>query len=278
MLLYNYELSLVYYINASRVSPGEFNYPYDVAICRDTGRVMVADFGNSRIQILDSDLKHIKDITHDGEGNALLRPVGICISNNGDIITSDLALNRVLVYDKTGSYKRDIPGPWDSPWGVTVDDEGLLYVCDRGTHTVKVISKGCNIVRTIGGRGTSPGSFMDPMHITVHGDELVVSDDRCRVLYFTKSGEFIKTLESGIVKKAISLTVSPAGDLIIVDEEVVVVRDGRVLCRVGETGGESWHLYEPQGVAVTNTGQVVVANFGKNNLLVYDMVKNIYAN
>ena len=73
---------------------------------------------------------------------------------------------------------------------------------------------------------------------------------------------------------------SPAGDLIIVDDAgpVTVVRDGRVVCRVGETGGESWHLSGPEGVAVTSTGQVVVVNGGKDNLLVYDMVKKIYAN
>ena len=46
----------------------------------------------------------------------------------------------------------------------------------------------------------------------------------------------------------------------------------------GETGGESWHLDKPRGVAVTNTGQIVVANWWKHNLLVYDMVKKIYTN
>ena len=242
---------------------------------------MVTDAGNSRIQILDNQLQHIKDITHDGDGQALSQPAGICMNNNGEIIITDWAADRVLVYDKTGSYQRDIRGPWDSPWGVTVDDDGLQYVCDRGTYSVKVLDKGCNIIRTIGGRGTSPGSFTDPpRHITVNRDQLVVSDEGGRVLYITKSGEFIKTLESGIVTQATGLTVSPAGDLIIVDEEgrVAVVRDGRVVCRVGETGGESWHLSRPEGAAVTSTGQVVVANWRNSNLLVYDMIKNIYAN
>ena len=242
---------------------------------------MVTDRVNSRVQILDNKLQHIKDITHAGDGKALCHPAGICINNDGDIIISDHIANRVLVYDKTGSHKRDIPGPWYRPLGVTVDDDGLLYVCDTDTYSVKVIDKGCNMIRTIGGRGTSPGTFTNPPdYITVHGDQLVVSDGRGRVNYFTKTGEFINTLKSGVVKKARGMTVSPAGDLIIVDYDgpVTVVRDGRVVCRVGETRGESWQLNRPEGIAVTSTGQVVVVNFGKNNLLVYDMVKKIYAN
>ena len=269
------------YNNVNHVFPVEFNFPRDVAICRDTGRVMVADTFNSRIQILDNKFQHIKDITHDGDGRALSGPACICINNNGDIIISDYIANRVLVYDKTGLYKIHIPGPWCYPWGVTVDDDGLLYVCDIGTCSVKVIDKGCNIIQTINNYNTSPGSFTSPpYYIKVHGDHLLVSDSGGRVYYLTKSGEVIKTLALGIVKRARGMTVNQAGDLIIVDEEgpVTVVRDGRVMCRVGETAGESWHLSRPGGVAVTSTGQVVVANREQHNLLVYDMVKNIHAN
>ena len=242
---------------------------------------MVTDTGNSRIQILDNQLKHINDITHDGDGRALSKPTGICLNNNGDIIISDWGAHRVLVYDKTGLYKRYIPGPWRYPSGVTLDEDDLLYVCDMGTCSVKVIDKGCYIIRTIGGRGKSPGSFTgSPRQITVHGDQLVVADYGGRVYHITKNGEFINTLKSGVVKKARGLNVSPAGDLMVVDDagQVVVVRDGRAVCHVGETGGQSWNLTWPNGVAMTSTSQVVVANWGKHNLLVYDMVKKIYVN
>ena len=211
----------------------------------------------------------------------LSRPLGICINNKGDIIISDYGANRVLVYDKTGLYKRDMPGPWCHPCGITVDTNDFIYVCDQDTYSVKVMDKDGNKIRTFGGEGTSAGKFHDkPRYITVHGNKLLVSDDGGRVYHFTQSGEFIKNMESGMVKDATGLTVSPAGDLIIVDEEgeVVVVSDGRAVCRVGETGAEPWHLAQPQGVAVTSTGQVVVANYGKHNLLLYDMVKKTYAN
>ena len=243
---------------------------------------MVADTYNRRIQILDNKLNHIKDITHAGDGQVLSQPVGICINSKGDIIISDYSAHRVLVYDKTGLYKRDIPGPWRGPDGIAVDNDDTLYICEQDAYRIKVIGKDGGTIRTFGEEGTTAGRFHGyPQFITVYGDQLVISDTTTgRVYHFTMRGEFIRNMESGIVKEATGLTVSPAGDLIIVDEqgEVVVVRDGRVVCRVGETGGESWHLDLPHGVAVTSTGQVVVANYWKHNLLLYDMVKKTYAN
>ena len=250
-------------------------------MCRDTGRVMIADPGNSKIQIFDQQLKHVKDITRDGDGKALSRPARICMNNDGDMIMSDHGSNRVLVYDKTGLYSRELPGPWSGPDGIAVDADDNIYICDRKKYSIKVLDKDGKVIRTFGSQGKSHGSFSNqPLNITVLGDQLVISDQGGRIYYFTKSGEFIKNLEPGIVNAASALTVSPAGDLIIVDHkgEVVVWRDGRAVCRVGETGGESWHLDTPQGVAVTNTGQIVVANWRKHNLLVYDMVKKIYTN
>ena len=278
LILDNVHCCIIITINTvNNVFPGEFNRPFDVAICPDTGRVMVTDHCNSRIQILDNKLKHIKDITQDGDGKSLTYPLGICINNNGDIIISDYGANRVLVYDKTGLYKRDIPGPWLKPWGIAVDSNDVIYVCDQDTYSVKVIDKDGNKIKTFGGEGKTAGKFHDkPGFITIHKDQLLISDNKGRVYHFTMCGDFIKNMESGIVKKARGLTVNPAGDLIIVDYQgdVVVVRDGRAVCRVGE----SWHLAQPQGVAVTCTSQVVVANYGKHNLLLYDMVKKTYAN
>ena len=43
------------------------------------------------------------------------------------------------------------------------------------------------------------------------------------------------------------------------------------MSRVGEWGDKPWQLMWPQGVAVTKTGQAVVANMGNHNLLIYDI-------
>ena len=157
-----------------------------------------------------------------------------------------------------------------------MDNEDNVYICN--INSVKITDKDGKVIITFGGKGTTHGRFSDsPCYSIVYRDQLVVSDTGGRIYCFTKSGEFIKNMASGMVKKARGLTVSLAGDLIIVDEDgpVTVVRDGRAVCRVGEAGGESWHLDSPEGAAVTSTGQVVVVNWGSHNLLLYDALKKI---
>ena len=44
---------------------------------------------------------------------------------------------------------------------------------------------------------------------------------------------------------------------------------------IGECGSEPWQLHNPRGVAVSKTGQIIVANWDNNNLLVYDLVRHI---
>ena len=255
---------LVYYDNVNHVFPGEFDHPHDVAVCPLTGRVMVADAGNSRIQILDAQLRHIKDIRQAGDSNTLSQPRGICINSKGDIIVSYAGANRVLVYDKTGSYTRDIVGPWRDPTGIAVDGDDKLYVCDYGTSSIKVIGNDGKIIRTFRAEETTGGRFTSsPFYITVYGDQVVVSTADGLVYLFTLEGIFIKQLKSGVVWKATGLAAGPSGELIIVDSRgpLIVMREGRVVSRVGKWGGDKpWVMKLHEGVAVTKTGQAVVAN------------------
>jgi hypothetical protein len=107
----------------------------------------------------------------------------------------------------------------------------------------------------------------------------MVSDANGQIYKFTKSGSYVNMLDPGIVRKARGLTVDWAGDIVIVDGEgpVTIVRDGRAVRKIGECGKETGQLNNQQGVAVTRSGQVIVGNYGPDNLLVYDAVKKIYA-
>ena len=203
---------------------------------------MVADTDNGRIQILDNQLKHIKDITQDGDSKTLSRPVCICFNSKGDIIVSHTAANRVLVYDNTGSYTRDIVGPWRDPWGIAVDGDDKMYICDRDTYNIVVIANDGKIIRSFRVDVTTAGRFdSKPLHIAVCGDQVVVSAAGGHVLFFTLEGAFIKELESDVVKWARGLAVGPSGELIIVDDKgpLTGMRERGESCHVWGSGGIS---------------------------------------
>lgn len=59
---------------------------------------------------------------------------------------------------------------------VAFDDDGRLYVLDRGSHRVAVFSPDGRFVRMFGRRGGGPGELQAPVGIAVSGDEVLVLD------------------------------------------------------------------------------------------------------
>ena len=239
----------------------------------------MADPKNRRIQILDTEFKHIFNINKDGSGRDLKWPGRVAVNKSEDIIISDLDSNTVSIYSQTGSYSRQLPGPWNNPHGIAVDSDDTIYVCDSGSYTIKVLNRAGQIIRTFGGHGTQPGQFQNiPWFITVFNESIVVSDDAGKIHQFTKSGSYIWQMDVDNVRYASGLTVTADNDLVITDYEgpIRVVRGEQTVSVLGERGSEPWQIHDPCGVAVSKTGQIIVANCANHNLLVYDLVRKIY--
>ena len=177
---------------------------------------------------------------------------------------SDYGLDIVIVYDKSGAYNRDfLTGCWDGPGGIAVDGDDTVYIVN-GAGTIKVIDKEGQELRTIRyARSTANDVLFSCITIYKNGllyqvDEMGSSSSSCTKLDYVHS--------------PMGPAVDHSGDLVIVDDEgsVTVFGDGRVVRHVGEHGQDPWQLGGPCGVAVTKTGEIVVANFSNGNLLVYE--------
>ena len=244
-----------------------------------TGHVVAADPNNHRVQVLDTEFKHIFNINKDGSGQDLQWPGRVAVNKSGEIIMYDYQANTISIYSQTGSYSRQLPGPWNKPRGIAVDSDDTIYICDSGSYTVKVMDMAGQIIRTFGGRGIQPGQFQDmPWFLTVYKENIVVSDWAGKIHQFTKSGSYIRKMDVDNVSVAAGLTVTSDDDLVIADYEgpMRVVRGEQTVYVIGERGSGPWQLHHPLGVAVSKTGQIIVANFHNHNLLVYDLARNIY--
>ena len=258
---------------------GEFQDPYDVAVCPVTGHVVVVDYGNHRVKVLDDEFKHIFDINKDGSGRDLKLPWGVAVNKSGGIIVSDVQAHAVYIYTQTGSCSRQLPGPWNAPRGIAVDSDNTIYVCDSRSYTINVLDRAGMIIRTFGGRGDKPGQFQsEPWFITVCNDSIVVSDLVGKIHQFAKSGSYIMQMDVDDVRDATGLTVTSANDLVITYNKgpMRVVRGEQTVSVIGEQGSEPWQLHNPRGVAVSKNGQIIVANNNNNNVLVYDLVRKVY--
>lgn len=117
----------------------EFNNPIAVAV-DSAGRIIVADIGNSRVQVFNSECRHINTITHP----ALLTPCGLAVDSNDFIVVSGGMSGYIGVFDSAGfEYKGvrlcDLIAGRSYPHGVAVDSTGRIVLCDAHNHRMIIL-------------------------------------------------------------------------------------------------------------------------------------------
>ena len=106
------------------------------------------------------------------------------------------------------------------PRGVTVDEK-YLYLCDYFNHRIQVLDKtNGHFIRQWGRYGDKSGELYCPEYLCLDGELLYVSD-RFRVQVFSKTGDFIHYLGSGVRGSSEGEFMSPAS-ICVVGERVYV--------------------------------------------------------
>lgn len=106
-----------------------------------------------------------------GEGEFSF-PNAIVIDRQGRFYISDSNNNRVLYFDKDGTYLGRLPGLMGMPRGLALDDLGRLYVVDSIGAAVWVFDtkeKPAKLLFTFGVPGAEDGQFRYPNGIAVDG-------------------------------------------------------------------------------------------------------------
>ena len=124
---------------------GQFHAPLDVKF--DTaGNMYVADWGNRRLQVIDSSGDCIQSITPEGKGD-LGGPSALHIADNY-LYVSDFNNDCIKVYKtsnsgnlkfetKFGKFGRN-EGRFDDPYSLTSCPNGYIYVCDCANKRVQI--------------------------------------------------------------------------------------------------------------------------------------------
>ena len=114
--------------------PGEFSVPFDVAV--DTGgQYYVADFGNNRVQILDSTGRFVGLVD---EAFRFVGPHAVAIAN-GHLCVTDSAGTRCRVYDLRGeqvTFVCELPPLNEADRGL-VSRTGKVYITGRATKATE---------------------------------------------------------------------------------------------------------------------------------------------
>ena len=117
--------------------PGCFSGPYDITFGSD-GLVYVTDVGNKRVCVWS------KEGTFKRDFKTKYAPTDIAATSDNHLVFTSFHSNTVMVYTLEGELVHEFGGKgshlgrFNGPWGICVDDDGLVYVADSGNKRVQV--------------------------------------------------------------------------------------------------------------------------------------------
>ena len=130
---------------------GEFNAPLSLAI-DSSDNVYVADFGNARVQKLDSNGKFIRKWGKLGiEDHQFGALSGIAVDSSGNVYVTNKTNQRVQKFSSDGKFITkwgsekgwptrggDGEGEFNEPSGIAVDRDGNVYVADTKNNRIQI--------------------------------------------------------------------------------------------------------------------------------------------
>ena len=154
-----------------------------------------------------------------------------------------------------------------------VSPEGLVYICDSGTHRVTVHDVEGMFLFAFGSKGSGPGCFDGPRDVAFGSDGLVYVTDNGndRVSVWSKEGSF----QRGFKTKYVPTCIAATGDnhLLITswssDTVMVYTLGGQLVHELGGRGSDPGRFKGPYGICVDDSGAAYVADYWNSRVQVF---------
>jgi streptogramin lyase len=216
---------------------------------------------------------------------------GLAVDVAGDVYVTELANDRVQVFDETGGFLRTwgsagtADGEFDDPFDVAVDGVGGVFVTEEGGHRVQKFDPDGFFQTKWGTFGAGNGQFDQPRGIAVDasGNVFVTDAGNDRLQKFDSDGLF-KTKwgttgsAGGEFSDPSGIAVDPAGDVYVADtgNDRIQVFTGEGLFEAvwGTTGTGPGEFDRPVDVVVDAEGHVFVLDAGNDRIQVFDRAGN----
>ncbi len=113
-------------------------------------------------------------------------PTQIDIDSNGEIYIADRGNGRIAIFDRLGSYLKQMKDHLKSPTGVAVDEDGLIFVCDESTAELGLYTPRGVRLMYIGGYSETE-KFRKPVDLAVSSKRVYILDSgRNQIVFFDR--------------------------------------------------------------------------------------------
>ena len=161
------DFSLVKRVGKMGSNNGDFFCPRQLTTDL-SGYVFMADSGNHRICVLDTELSHQRNITH----QAISHPSDVTVSHDRIYVLCPWNNPCMLVLSLEGDMLHSLVSRGEGmdvlePCFFCLDANGNFVISDEGTHSIRVFSPAGDLLHSIGGKGHQQGMFYEPQGIAI---------------------------------------------------------------------------------------------------------------
>ena len=258
---------------------GMFMYPLGVAVS-DGDEIVVADQGNHRVQVFDSNGTFLRSFGHLGRNAGELRyPYGIAINKDRNILVADDNIRGIHIFSLEGRHLDLFGGLFRQlflPRVLSLDSTGNVIVADIFDKLIKIFTPDGRFVMKIG----EQGSFSFPAHCVQCGEYFIVSDssEHC-IKVFNREGHFQYKFGKqgegdGEFNYPRFLSVTQSKHLLVCDRDnhriQVFELDGKFVGKFGTNGSKLGEFNKPFSVAVLSNDQIVVSDYKNNRIQIFE--------
>ena len=248
----------------------ELNCPAGLALDEVNQLIYIADWKNSRIQVVSFEGKFLKRFGQD----ILKEPWGIAVTADNVFVT-DEDLHALLQFRKkdcklvrrTGTEGAG-EGQLDLPHGLCSDYNGDVYVADFGNDRVSVFSKQLQFKKCLASQ-----QLNSPVDVKVTPDSVVILDwsPNC-VHFYSRSGDLLRSCvthgEDGTVYDPWFFCLDVAGNILITDsmrhDVKILSPSGHLIHEIGKEGEGRGEFSYPCGICLSELGIIFVISWNGN--------------
>jgi hypothetical protein len=251
------------------------------------GQVFVADTGNDRIQMFQSNGDYLTEIGGFGwDVQQFNAPTGIGSSASLDVWVADTRNRRIVHLDSRLNWLGTITTTDDGaesvdlgfPADVVESDDGWLWFSDRDNDRVRRISPfPSDGDIAISRMGVSDLSDPGGIAIGPQGHVYVADTGNDRIVVYSEFGTLLQILGQEFLKGPRGIAVTVHGDVVIADTDnhriVFLNRLGNVVGELGLYGERPGEFRTPMDVTVDLRGFLWVADTGNHRLQKFSLTR-----
>lgn len=161
-----------------------------------------------------------------------------------------------------------------------------VWIVETAAHRISVFDREGNYVKSIGQRGTEPGSFNFPTHIWIdkRGMAYVVDAMNFRIQVFNEDGSYISNFgksgdATGSMARPKGVATDSRGNIYVADalfNNVQIFNEkGEFLYYFGSRGNGQGQFWMPAGIYIDEKDFIYVSDSYNNRIQVFQLLKGV---